>query len=291
MVREVLECLSPRSGGVYVDATLGLGGHTRAILEAAAPSGRVIGFEWDAQAAAIARQRLGEFGERIQIIPESYAGLAGALDRIGQERVDGIIADLGVSSLQLDRHDRGFSFQAEAPLDMRMDQRLSVTAADILARASEEELADIFYHYGEERQARPIARMIVGQRKTAPLRTTLDLARLVEQAVPKRFHPRRIHPATRVFQALRIAVNRELDNLDRLLTDAPARLKPGGRFCLIAFHSLEDRMVKLRFKRDPRLAPAGRGPVVPGPEEVKDNPRARSARLRCAVRVADSHKR
>ncbi len=284
MADEVLACLAPVSGGLYVDATLGLGGHAAAILDVSAPAGRVIGFEWDAQAAGIARRRLAQYGDRLTVIPRSYAELDAALVEAGIAEVDGILVDLGVSSLQLDKRERGFSFQGNAPLDMRMDQRQGITAADLLARAREEELADIFYHYGEERQARRIAAYICEKRGEEPIRTTARLAALVAKAVPKRFHPDKIHVATRVFQALRIAVNRELDNLHRLLTSGPNLLRPGGRFCAISFHSLEDRMVKQAFQKDDRLERISRKPVRPRPEEVRDNPRARSATLRCARR-------
>jgi 16S rRNA (cytosine1402-N4)-methyltransferase len=284
MVSEVLACLTPVSGGLYVDATLGLGGHAAAILDASAPAGRVIGFEWDAQAAGIARGRLAQYGDRLTVIPRSYAELDTALTGAGIAEVDGILVDLGVSSLQLDERERGFSFQGNAPLDMRMDRRRGTTAADLLARAREEELADIFYHYGEERQARRIAAYICEKRGQEPIRTTARLAALVAEAVPKRFHPDKIHVATRVFQAVRIAVNRELDNLHRLLRDGPDRLRIGGRFCVISFHSLEDRMVKQAFRNDDRLAKISSKPVRPRPEEVQGNPRARSAILRCAAR-------
>jgi len=291
MVTEVLACLAPVSGSLIVDATLGLGGHGAAILDRSAPGGKLIGFEWDQQAADLAAERLRGYGDRVRIIRSSYADLAGELDRRNIQAVDGILADLGVSSLQLDQGERGFSFRTDAPLDMRMNRDLSTTAADIIARGEEAELADILFHYGEERQARRIARHLVRAREKAPIRTTGQLARLVEEAIPLRFHPRRIHPATRTFQGLRIAVNRELDNLVRLLREAPEKLRPGGRFCLITFHSLEDRIVKHHFKEDARLRPDPTGPLEPAREEIRRNPRARSARLRCACkREAEAEK-
>ena len=282
---EVLDWLQPRDGGLYVDGTLGLGGHTQAVLERSAPSGRVIGFEWDAEALARAQERLVPYRERLRIVHASYADLAGALEKLNVGPVDGLLVDLGVSSLQLDDRDRGFSFRADAPLDMRMDRRRPVTAAGLVARLSEEQLADLFYHYGEERQARRIARFLVEAREAEPVKTTGRLAEIVAAAVPRKFHPPRIHVATRVFQALRIAVNTELDNLARLLVTAPAVLATGARIAIIAFHSLEDRMVKQAFAGNPAYRVLTRRPIEPQPAETQDNPRARSAKLRVAERV------
>ena len=282
---EVLDWLQPRDGGLYVDGTLGLGGHTQAVLERSAPSGRVIGFEWDAEALARAQERLVPYRERLRIVHASYADLAGALEKLNVGPVDGLLVDLGVSSLQLDDRDRGFSFRAVAPLDMRMDRRRPETAAGLVARLSEEQLADLFYHYGEERQARRIARFLVEAREAEPVTTTGRLAEIVAAAVPRKFHPPRIHVATRVFQALRIAVNTELDNLARLLVTAPAVLATGARIAIIAFHSLEDRMVKQAFAGNPAYRVLTRRPIEPQPAETQDNPRARSAKLRVAERV------
>ena len=282
---EVLDWLQPRDGGLYVDGTLGLGGHTQAVLERSAPSGRVIGFEWDAEALARAQERLVPYRERLRIVHASYADLASALEKLNVGPVDGLLVDLGVSSLQLDDRDRGFSFRADAPLDMRMDRRRPVTAAGLVARLSEEQLADLFYHYGEERQARRIARFLVEAREAEPVTTTGRLAEIVAAAVPRKFHPQRIHVATRVFQALRIAVNTELDNLARLLVTAPAVLATGARIAIIAFHSLEDRMVKQAFAGNPAYRVLTRTPIEPQPAETQDNPRARSAKLRVAERV------
>jgi 16S rRNA (cytosine1402-N4)-methyltransferase len=218
-------------------------------------------------------------------VPASYADLAGALERLGVGPVDGLLVDLGVSSLQLDDRERGFSFRADAPLDMRMDRRRPVTAAGLVARLSEGQLADLFYHYGEERQARRIARFLVEAREAEPVTTTGRLAEIVAAAVPRKFHPPRIHVATRVFQALRIAVNTELDNLARLLVTAPAVLATGARIAIIAFHSLEDRMVKQAFAGNPAYRVLTRRPIEPQPAETHDNPRARSAKLRVAERI------
>ncbi len=282
LLGEVLAYLQPQGGGVYVDGTLGLGGHAEAILEASAPGGRVVGFEWDQEAAALAAERLARFGDRIRIIPASYAELAGRLEEAGELPVDGLLLDLGVSSLQLDRPERGFSFRHDAPLDMRMSADLSLTGADLVARLGEEELADVFYRFGEERQARRIARFVVEERKKTPITTTRQLAELVARAIPRKYHPRRIHVATRVFQALRIAVNREFDNIVQVLVQAPSVLKKGGVLCVITFHSLEDRIVKRGLMDNPAYELVTRKPVEPSPEEIQRNPRARSARLRVA---------
>ncbi len=286
LVDEVLAHLRPRSGALYVDGTLGLGGHAEAILGASAPDGRLIGFEWDREAAALARRRLAPFGDRFLLVEASYADMSAGLSRLQVEAVDGLLADLGVSSLQIDRKERGFSFQGDAPLDMRMDRRQGRTAAELLATLSERQLADIFFHYGEERQARRIARFLVRAREKRPVTTTAGLAEIVAAAIPRRYHPRKIHVATRVFQGLRIAVNRELDNLARLLRDAPDLLAPGARICIITFHSLEDRMVKQAFATHPAWEVVTRRPLQPTAEEIRRNPRARSARLRVARRRA-----
>ena len=282
---EVIDLLQPRDGGLYVDGTLGLGGHTQAILERSTPAGRVIGFEWDAEALARAQERLAPYQDRLRTVQASYADLLAELAALNVERIDGLLVDLGVSSLQLDRAERGFSFRTDAPLDMRMDRRNPVTAASLVARLSAEQLADMFYHYGEERQARRSARFRVEAREAEPVTTTGRLAEIVAAAVPRKFHPPRIHVATRVFQALRIAVNTELDNLVRLLETAPAVLAPGARIAVIAFHSLEDRIVKQAFAGNPAYRVLTRRPIEPQPAETQKNPRARSAKLRVAERV------
>lgn len=283
--REVLDWLRPCSGGSYADGTLGLGGHAELILRQSGPDGRLFGFEWDAQAAALAQERLAEFGGRFQLIPSSYAEMAERCQALAVGPLNGILLDLGVSSLQFDNPERGFSFQSDAPLDMRMNRSLPGTAADMLNRLNQDELADIFFHYGEERQARRIARFIAEAQLVQPVTTTRQLADIVRQAVPVKYQPKKIHPATLVFQALRIAVNRELDNLAQVLTDAPQLLAPGGRLCVITFHSLEDRMVKQAFAANPVLKVLTKKPVLPGPEETAANPRSRSAKLRVAEKI------
>lgn len=281
---EVIRFLAPASGKIYVDGTLGLGGHTQQILQASEPDGKVIGFEWDSQAGDLARKRLEGFEERVCFVPASYAMLLDELERLGIDKVHGVLLDLGVSSLQLDEGERGFSFQTDAPLDMRMDRRRSQTAAEIVNSLSKQELADIFYNYGEERQARRIAEYIIKARELERIQTTKELATIVARAIPRKYHPKKIHVATKVFQALRIAVNREMDNLVRILSDAPSVLASGARVCVITFHSLEDRIVKQALVRNPEYRVITGKPVKPSEKEVAENPRARSAKLRVAER-------
>lgn len=282
LLPECIHYLAPQAGKVYVDGTLGLGGHTEAILAASAPDGRVIAFEWDDSALRHALQRLDRFKDRLTVVRRNFAELAEGLDEIGVQEIDGLLIDIGVSSLQLDMGERGFSFQRDELLDMRMDNRGKTTAQSILATCSEQELADIFYYYGEERQARPIAAAIIEYRKKEQIRTTKQLVSIVAHAVPKRFHPKRIHVATKVFQALRIAVNTELENLARILDDGVRYLKPGAKFCVISFHSLEDRIVKRKFRDNELLDVLTGRPIQSSPEEIAVNPRSRSARLRVA---------
>jgi 16S rRNA (cytosine1402-N4)-methyltransferase len=248
LLEEVLDWLRPRQGGTFVDCTLGLGGHSEAILSAS-PETKVIGIDRDTQALALAEKRLSVFENRFQAAHASFDDLAEVLTRSGIAEVSGVLADLGVSSLQLDREERGFSFASEAPLDMRMDQGERDTAADLVNRMEERDLADLIFEYGEERGARKIARAIVREREHNPIATTSQLAAIVVRAlkVPGRW---RIHPATRTFQALRIAVNRELDALKNFIPQAVAALASGGRLAIISFHSLEDRIVKHGFQRE-----------------------------------------
>lgn len=285
LFQEVLDWLRPCSSGCYVDGTLGLGGHSQLILEQSAPAGKVLGFEWDAQAVRLAEKRLAKFGDRLHVVPSSYADILAECPQYGQDRVDGILVDLGVSSLQLDNPERGFSFRADAPLDMRMDSRREVTAAQLVNSLRQEELADIFFNYGEERQARRVARFIVEARLEQPVTTTRQLAEIIRLSIPRKYHPKKIHVATKVFQALRIAVNRELDNLVQLLTDGPHLLNPGARICIITFHSLEDRIVKQAFAANPLCKVLTKKPVLPTAKEIQDNPRSRSAKLRVAEKI------
>lgn len=288
MRAEVLEALAPRRGGLFVDCTVGLGGHAAAVLEAGAS--RFIGIDRDLDALAVARERLAAWADRVELVHADYRDLEGVLDARGVGAADGVLADLGVSSLQFDGEGRGFSFQRDEPLDMRMDRSTGPTAADVIADLDEEELANVIYGFGEERFSRRIARAIVEARREAPVVTTGQLASIVKRAVPRRgYSP--IHPATRTFQALRIQVNRELDGLDRFVDQACRRLAPGGRLVVIAFHSLEDRVVKhtlraLAADEGRALRLLARKAGQPTGAEVAANPRARSARLRAIERVA-----
>ena len=284
MLEEVVTCLAPVDGGVYVDGNLGLGGHTERILEVCGPTGRVVGFDWDAAALTLAQERLARFSGRVRFVHENFSSIKETLMEFGIGTIDGLLLDLGLSSLQLDASGRGFTFKGSEPLDMRMDQRQTTTAAQLVNEASEEELADIFFYYGEERQARRIAEEIVAARRKEKIVATDQLVALVDQAIPKRFHPKKIHVATKVFQALRIAVNRELDSLEQVLADGATLLAPGARFCVISFHSLEDRLVKQAFRENPLLEVVTQKPIVPGRAECLRNPRARSAKLRVAAR-------
>ena len=288
MTAEVLQQLQPEQGGLFVDCTVGLGGHARALLERGAT--RLIGLDRDEDALAEAREVLMPWRDRVELVHADYRAIADVLEARRLEQIDGALADLGVSSLQLDAPGRGFSFQRDEPLDMRMDRSAGETAADIVARATERELADAIFQYGEERFSRRVARAIVNARRESPIVTTGRLASIVRRVIPRR-RPGRIDPATRTFQALRIWVNRELDGLDRFLEAAVRRLRGGARLVVITFHSLEDRIVKHTFRalerpNHVRVRVLTKKPLVPTNEEMDRNPRARSAKLRAAERVA-----
>jgi 16S rRNA (cytosine1402-N4)-methyltransferase len=293
LVDEVLSFLSPHSDGIYVDATLGEGGHAEAILEASAPHGRLVGIDRDAEVLAIARQRLERFGARLHVVHGHAAAMRDILEELHIPAVDGILLDLGVSSYQLETAERGFSFVREGPLDMRMDRSGELTAADLLNTLDEVGLVTMIQGYGEERWARRIARAIVRARRLAPLQTTRDLAALVTQVIPPAARRPRIHPATRTFQALRIAVNQELTALHGTLSDAASCLSWGGKLCVIAYHSLEDRIVKRTFQTLERQGGDAAGrvqvltrkPVTVSTAERHSNPRARSAKLRVLTRL------
>lgn len=283
MLRETLEALEPRAGGVYADVTLGGGGHAAAILEHSAPDGRLIGIDRDPDALDAARGRLSEFEDRVTFVHGAFAQVASLVAEVGSPRLDGLIADLGVSSPQLDRAERGFSFRREGPLDMRMDPTRGLTARELIEDLSERELADVIYQLGEERKSRPIARSIKRAEADGELSSTEDLRRAVVRAIG----PRRrggVDPATRTFQALRIAVNEELDQLDALLEQLPDVLEDGGVAVIISFHSLEDRKVKHFFRGEPTLTPLTKKPLVAHDDERATNPRSRSAKLRAARR-------
>ncbi len=276
LAEAVLMGLAPKPHGYYLDVTVGGGGHSRLLLEAE-PTIRLMAVDQDAMALEAARQNLEEFGDRVTFWHGNFADFT----PVGQY-FDGVLADLGVSSPQLDRPERGFSFRHQGALDMRMNPTQSLTAADLVNYRSERELADIFYHYGEERFSRRIARRIVDRR---PFQTTTALADAIAASVPGKYRHGRIHPATRVFQALRIAVNRELDVLDHLIEVAPGWLAPAGRLAIISFHSLEDRRVKHGLRNHEQLKVLTKKPITAGPEELRRNPRARSAKLRLAERI------
>jgi 16S rRNA (cytosine1402-N4)-methyltransferase len=283
LLEPALDYLAIRAGGIYVDATFGGGGHSRAILQRIG-AGRLIAFDAD----PLAREHaLAIADPRFTFVQTNFRELTQVLDRCGVTSIDGILFDLGVSSMQFDSPERGFSFGKPAPLDMRMNPLEERSAYDVLATASESELADIFFRYGEERAARSIARAIIVRRDAGRLpATTTEFAALIAGVVQRRGRRERIHPATRVFQALRIAVNDELDALRDGLHAAAGRLRTAGRIVVLSFHSLEDRMVKHSFREDERLEVLTRKPILPGEREVAENPRARSAKLRAAQRKA-----
>jgi 16S rRNA (cytosine1402-N4)-methyltransferase len=309
LYKEIIHALQPHAGGRYVDGTLGAGGHARGIMEASAPDGQLLGLDVDPQALAIARRYLAPYERRIHLAQASYTSLSAQLALLGWEVVDGIVLDLGASSMQFDTPERGFSFLHDAPLDMRFGPHIPQTAADLVNKYSERELADLIYQYGEERDSRKIARAIVRAR---PINTTRELVAAIEAVSPRRGSfdtvsgrrtVRRVHPATRTFQALRIAVNEELTSIEEVLPQAMTALKPGGRLAIISFHSLEDRIVKDFFRvqskdrvnppyeriyeeeRKATLKEVNRKPIVPSDEEIKSNPRARSAKLRIAEKL------
>jgi len=297
LYHEIIHALQPVNKGFYVDGTLGAGGHARGILEASAPDGRLLGLDVDPQALALARKNLAPYGERARLRRASYDSLSEILHEIHWEEVDGILLDLGLSSMQLDTPERGFSFQQDAPLDMRFDPASPTTAADLVNELPGDELADLIYHYGEERASRRIAQAIV---KARPLQTTRQLAAVIESVLPRKG---RIHPATQTFQALRIAVNQELERVEHVLPQAVAALKSGGRLAVISFHSLEDRIVKAYFRSESKdlvnppyeriyevekkatLKEINRKVITPGEAEIKANPRARSAKLRIVEKL------
>jgi 16S rRNA (cytosine1402-N4)-methyltransferase len=302
MRKEVLELLQCKPGGIYIDGTIGLGGHARDILERIQPGGQLIGIDRDKESLEKVEIRLKQFGNSLRLLHENYKNLPLILNNLASPPVDGLLLDLGVSSYQLLSPERGFSFQSDVMLDMRMDRSQQWTAADLVNKLSEAELADVIYRYGEERLSRRIAAAIVQERRKAPITRCAQLAEIISRVLKVRGH-QGIHPATRTFQALRIAVNEELEGLDEFLSEGFGFLKPGGRMVVIAFHSLEDRIVKRAFRRlagqcvcdaPPELCTCPRQalanlitprPMTPGPEELASNPRARSARLRSLERI------
>ncbi len=304
--KETMEQLQPRSGGTYCDGTLGAGGHTWQLLAASAPDGRVVCIDRDELAIRTAKERLGDDASRAQFVHGSFEDMDTHLQGLGISQVDGILLDLGVSSMQLDMRERGFSFAKDGPIDMRMDPSGGETALELIERVSEEELARIIWEYGEERLSRRIAKRLKQDAAEDKLTSTLVLADAVSACIPAKLkHKSRIHPATRTFQALRIAVNRELDQLERFLEIFVDLLAPGGRCAIISFHSLEDRMVKRCFRElaktsslppdlarkagervHPICVPITRKPIVATEEEIQNNARSRSAKLRACEKVA-----
>ena len=291
LTKEVCFWLISQRPMTILDCTVGYGGHTETLLEQSDPSTKVIGIDRDSRAIDFCRQRLVRFGERVVLRRGNHRDLKRHLTEAGITSVDGVLFDLGVSSPQLDDPARGFSFLQDGPLDMRMDQTVGMTAAELVNGSPEDRLADILYQYGEERYARRIARAIVRERGRRPIETTYALASVIAKSVPSAYRNGRIHCATRTFQALRIAVNRELETLEPSLRDAVDMLTPGGRICAICFHSLEDRVVKHTFRTlaegaEAKLSVLTKKPVLPNEEERRMNPRARSAKLRVAERLA-----
>jgi 16S rRNA (cytosine1402-N4)-methyltransferase len=303
MVREAMEFLCPRADGIYVDATLGLGGHTEAIFKISGYHTRVIGLDVDDESLSFSKRRLTSFTGHVVFVNKNFSEIQNVLESLGIDEVDGMVADLGMSSFHIEGSGRGFSFLRDEPLDMRMDSRLRFTAYDLVNEMDEEEISKILKIYGEEKWAKRIAREILNYRRETPIKSSIQLADIVSNAIPRQFHPTNIHPATRTFQALRIAVNNELENLERFLEDAVRFLKIGGRIVVISFHSLEDRLVKNTFKRlsspcvcPPALPMCGCGrkstlkiltpsPHIPGVGEILNNPRARSAKLRAGEKI------
>jgi 16S rRNA (cytosine1402-N4)-methyltransferase len=283
---EVLAFLTPQPGQVFVDATVGVGGHSRLLAERLTPGGRLIGLDRDAAMLELARPCLVDLPVTLMQAP--FSRLRAVLDELGVDAVDGVLADLGFCSDQMDDAERGLSFMQAGPLDMRLDAASGEPASALLRRLNERDLADLIYRYGEERFSRRIARRIVEVRRRTPLQTTQELAELVRRCLPKSGHRRHaIDPATRVFQALRIAVNDELGELETLLKILPRCVRPGGCVAIISFHSLEDRLVKTAFRERTQWEALTRKPVQAGADEVSKNPRARSAKLRAARRLSE----
>ncbi|MCX7661383.1 MAG: 16S rRNA (cytosine(1402)-N(4))-methyltransferase RsmH [Candidatus Omnitrophica bacterium] len=288
MCNEVLEFLKPKRGLKFLDATVGTGGHAQAILEKIVPGGFLVGIDRDEESLNIARQRLIRFSDSFEFVYANFADLDVILNRLNISKIDGMLFDLGVSSYQLENPQRGFSFQREGPLDMRYDLAGYISAYDLVNNLNEEELSSIFLSFGEERWHRQIARRIIEERKSQPILTTTQLSQIVLSAIPFRYREYRIHPATRVFLALRIAVNRELEVLKIALNKAIDFLNKDAKICIISFHSLEDRIVKYFFRQmqtEGRIKVLTPKPLFPSRQEVEKNPRARSAKLRVAVRL------
>ena len=297
LYKEIIHALQPKNFGCYIDGTVGAGGHARGVLEACAPDGRLLGLDLDPQALALARENLAPYDKRVVLIQASYVSLPEAMKDLGWDLVDGILLDLGVSSMQMDTPERGFSFQYEEPLDMRFNPEAGLSAAELINSISENDLAALFFKYGEEPRAKRLAKTIIRER---PITTTAQLAEIAKRVYPGYS---RVHPATRMFQAIRIAVNDELTAVEKVLPLAAASLRPGGRLAVISFHSLEDRIVKEFMREESKdqinppyeqiytverkavLKEINKKPITPDEEEVNENPRARSAKLRIAEKI------
>lgn len=290
LLNEIVEYLNPQSGQIFVDGTANGGGHTMAIAEKVAPNGKVIAIEWDGEIARDLELKVksSKLKENIVVVNDSYANLKDILNNLQIEKIDGIVLDLGFSSVHLEESGRGFSFQKDEPLDMRYNTEDGQTAAEIINSYIEKDLADIIYKYGEERFSRQIAKKIIEERKKKRILTTFDLIGVIEKAVPAFYRKGKINCATKTFQALRIAVNRELENIENVLSQIVEVLNQGGRATIISFHSLEDRIVKNFFKdkaKDNLLKIITKKPIIAGEEELKENPRSRSAKLRIAEKI------
>lgn len=304
MPREVMAYLDPKPGGTYIDGTLGGGGHSAMIIDRIMPDGRFVGVDQDMDAISNAQKRFSAHGDSVTLVHDNFANIAAILKELGTDGVDGILVDIGLSQHQLDGSGRGFSFMRDEPLDMRMDSRADITAEELVNTLPEKELADVIFKYGEERFSRGIAKAIVKRRETAPITSTLELADIIRFAMPgKAVAKLKIHPATRSFQAIRIAVNRELERLERFMDDFCELLNPGGRLCVLSFHSLEDRIVKQKMRllasgcicpksipicvcgNEPKVKLLTRKAVRPADDEVAENPMARSTRLRACEKL------
>lgn len=286
LLKEVLHFLALQKDDIFLDATLGLGGHSEAILKHFPHLKLLIGIDWDEDALNLAKKRLALFKNKTRFYLANFKDLDLILDEEGLNGVDGILMDLGLSSYQLDQSGRGFSFMRDEPLDMRMDRSGTVLASDMINKLPEDRLEELIRLYGEEPWAKKIARQIVKRRSEKPILSTLELVNVVKDAIPKKFHPRKINPATKTFQAIRIAINREFENLTIGLEKSVRALKPGGRILVISFHSLEDRIVKHFFKKNKELEIITKKPIKPTKEEITENPRARSAKLRVAQKLS-----
>lgn len=290
MAAEVIKYLNLKPGATIVDGTIGTGGHSRLILERILPGGRLIAIDRDEESLDICRGRLSRYKDSIDFVHANFIGLDAALSSLGVGDVDGIILDLGISSFQLGRPDRGFSFQAEGPLDMRLDRTSYISAYDLINNLNEDEISTLLWNFGQERWHSRIARIIVEERLKNPITTTEQLAKIVMRSIPRRYRHAhyRIHPATRTFQAVRIAVNRELETLERAIDKAIGALAPQGRLCIISFHSLEDRIVKHSFRAEAggtRIRILTNKPLTPLPSEINSNPSSRSSKLRVAEKL------